>query len=853
MKEQSEESEFSSEDEFPPKKKGRTELASIITKEKFKVALGLLLNNRERRARQCGRALLMEMADDCVREAHELGKECSERSISFSTLAKSKKDSAALRAMQALPFAVESRRRFDPKRAAAMVTFILGPQCVRLVSWCDRKISTGDVIHVVPGLMRCGTINMLYDRYVAYCLSQGVENLKRTSFQKVVKALTVCNSGSVQSLSYVYVERVRHVHDTLLALVDDFSESVEAAAQMKRKLEVTTACLKTCTDLDTSLCPSPESCAVHNSKYALGQWNSEPAIGPLGPCGMIGKIFETWNDMYNMVERSSRHRELLRKAKLVLLRNRNLWFEYIAHLVRCRHQKEFLAGLHDLHIADPKVAVCILDFKMKLETRKFREDQRDHFGKRGMSFHGVAMHYMHTWFYFAQFAGNSSKQDVGMTASMVESFLHQIRDIMAFDRIERVILQSDQARNYGSPNLLYAIAAMNRLNSERELNLPHVDMLVHSEVQEGHGFCDSFFAVAGSAIRRIVDEGNTELQLRTPKDAVNILHTAISRGSLNRTTAELVDIDLTLARRLQQGLRGAAKGTYMQAEFGHTSEEFAIVCRRLSADPMFDKFAVRYTEALQPATHEAETADKDESRLPFSQARRSKSMAAMIADLDPNESGKGPSQSRVLPGQKRDVISYCTEEGVRRIEHGEIQTITRHNCHRILAGLEKDEGVDMNPCVAVELHEGHAIEEIADDEEDADEEQESLDADELGPQSPPGNPIDPAAFLAARFQYGWARRQPRSHAKRGRPTKDEGENDELDLELGPIDAQVRRILHEFFEEGASGHKVSGGEAIERLLTHHSMRLWMLPTDTTINAFMSSQKACRKAVPTAEIR
>jgi len=183
-----------------------------LLEEKITEALRMLLANSGKEEKRLGRALLMHICSKSVREAHRLALRCANRSISFSTLEQSKADVDALCALCPLPRPVSKRRHYDVDLAREMVDFILSDKCVRIVSWSDRKVIVGGVAHVVPGLIRISTINELWRRYCVEVDRDGAGSLGRTTFQSAVKALTVHNPGSAQSLSYVYTEHVPGSH-----------------------------------------------------------------------------------------------------------------------------------------------------------------------------------------------------------------------------------------------------------------------------------------------------------------------------------------------------------------------------------------------------------------------------------------------------------------------------------------------------------------------------------------------------------------------------------------------------------------------------------------------------------------
>ena len=59
---------------------------------------------------------------------------------------------------------------------------------------------------------------------------------------------------------------------------------------------------------------------------------------------------------------------------------------YIAHLVRGKYQR--MQFMHEIDRLETGKAVVVCDYMMKLLLEKFREPQRDWFGKKGVSVHG---------------------------------------------------------------------------------------------------------------------------------------------------------------------------------------------------------------------------------------------------------------------------------------------------------------------------------------------------------------------------------------------------------------------------------------------------------------------------------
>lgn len=65
----------------------------------------------------------------------------------------------------------------------------------------------------------------------------------------------------------------------------------------------------------------------------------------------------------------------------------NTHWDYVSYLLRTKHQADYYQ--HVLKNLKPGKFVVVVDYKMKLELgKRTRENQRDSYGKRGISLHG---------------------------------------------------------------------------------------------------------------------------------------------------------------------------------------------------------------------------------------------------------------------------------------------------------------------------------------------------------------------------------------------------------------------------------------------------------------------------------
>lgn len=179
--------------------------------------------------------------------------------------------------------------------------------------------------------------------------------------------------------------------------------------------------------------------------------------------------------------------------------------------------------------------LLLMDFKMKFEPVVYTEKTVDFFGKRGLSWHGVVAIYSDgtggiKHLYIDQIVGNNSKQDKISVLSMYDAALARVK--RNIPTVERVFVLSDNARCY--QNHLLPIMIHFFITKGHSLSL---EILLHSETQDGKLLVDTHFAVAMMHVCRYVDKGNS---VKTPSQLVTAIN---SDGGVANTVADLVYID----------------------------------------------------------------------------------------------------------------------------------------------------------------------------------------------------------------------------------------------------------------------------------------------------------------------
>ena len=141
-----------------------------------------------------------------------------------------------------------------------------------------------------------------------------------------------------------------------------------------------------------------------------------------------------------------------------------------------------------------KHALVVINWKMKFESMSARGTSQEHFGKRGIAWHGCLLKFFRYEegsavrynIYADQIMEGSNKQDSLAVASTIEAFLYQIHEELSF--LEEITLQSDNAGCYQSKDLLLVIALISALSPIK------VTRFIHTETQDGKGDIDAHFA-----------------------------------------------------------------------------------------------------------------------------------------------------------------------------------------------------------------------------------------------------------------------------------------------------------------------------------------------------------------------
>lgn len=156
----------------------------------------------------------------------------------------------------------------------------------------------------------------------------------------------------------------------------------------------------------------------------------------------------------------------------------------------------------------------VLDFKMKLDPMYYREKTVEHYGKRGISWHGAMVQYFTICaegtssdsrpqdyrLYFDHISDGDNKQDRNYVVSMIEAVMLRLREDLP--HIKTITLQSDNATCYQNALVVLVLPFLSVTHGIQ------VSQFIHTETQDGKSVLDAYFARSMGVLKMWLKEGN---------------------------------------------------------------------------------------------------------------------------------------------------------------------------------------------------------------------------------------------------------------------------------------------------------------------------------------------------------
>jgi hypothetical protein len=476
--------------------------------------------------------------------------------MSRDTYTNARKDYELLRRDGKIPTVVRSRARFNASAVDSCISHILSFANVSYLSWGTKKIRLNGVRHDAPSLLRKKPISVIYRDYL---LENGVHEdevtrdhvgqragcVSRASFYRIIKMLT---NGELQVRSCVdYVagflvydafDQLREIIQKLLPEICDVYES---------KLEAVMAWLK----YAHAGSSQHSDCPRHLIKFGLSKPARSTVSSPVtcAACRSLHKLFVHLKQLIAQVDAHPsalqvvsdiEHKIQLFMGHRLRVVNQQLAFE---NLISSMEEDATINAVDIDRYDKLDAALIVIDFKMKAEPIYYREKTSDHFGKRGMSWHGVLVRYweyvmvlngtaykkMESRLYYDHISSGDNKQDKVAVLSMIEAAIMAIkRDL---PHIRRITVQSDNASSYQNASVIIFLPLIGVAHGIT------VERFLHTETQDGKSMLDAHFGQATRKIWRYVQQGHNCV---TPSQLVFALS---SDGGLPNCLSELIEYD----------------------------------------------------------------------------------------------------------------------------------------------------------------------------------------------------------------------------------------------------------------------------------------------------------------------
>ena len=217
-----------------------------------------------------------------------------------------------------------------------------------------------------------------------------------------------------------------------------------------------------------------------------------------------------------------------------------------AHLLRSINQDE--AGLDTIEALNKTSIWLVEDWAMKFLPRKYRESQKDWFGKRGLSWHitvaarrasdheQLEMTFTHVF--------QSCSQDSYAVLAIMSDVVGKLKNIMP--NLKTVFYRQDNARCYRSGPTIVGASLVSKLHG---VTIKHMDF---SDPQGGKGACDRKAANIKTHLKVHLSQGN---DVETAHQMVNAMRSSAGVHGLSVTLCESLQ---TPDNQIQVKLKGVS-------------------------------------------------------------------------------------------------------------------------------------------------------------------------------------------------------------------------------------------------------------------------------------------------------
>ena len=462
------------------------------------------------------------------------------------------------------------------------VDFILSDQNISSVSWGSKTVLSQSIGEItLPKLTRKCEVSQMYRKYKELTIND-TDRLKVTSFYTISNVLTTNDEAMLQSIDYVSGLLGNETCETLQDIVDKL-----VPTNLHRKCtNYITIAKNFIKNQFKNQIMQEDDCCFHSLQYALCKdmplrenTNDNACKFPFYVCDYIKFLVNqsddhtstssTTTENSNINLSSARTNEttatndginqpteipenVREDATNVIDAIKEKFRLFLSHQARCQCQSVAISSIEDeikelCSKSNGKVikALIIMDFKMKFESRSSRETTVEHYGKRGIGWHGFAVIFYllgdsgepyKNIIYFDQILSDDNAQDALTVVGLLEIMISTI--ISELPYIKEAVVTSDNASCYQNHFVTFMMALLNKKFNGQFF----IESFQHSETQDGKSLLDAHFATSNRHLVTFMKtwRDNRVTRINTAK---GLSHALSFNIGLKNSIIQLIELD----------------------------------------------------------------------------------------------------------------------------------------------------------------------------------------------------------------------------------------------------------------------------------------------------------------------
>ena len=468
---------------------------------------------------------------------------------------------------------IRTERSFSQHDTTAIhkaVEFLLSEDCVVPLSYGHRDVQlTNKEVYSLPNLQRKLPRKDIVKDYYNYT-ENDPKQIKKSTLHKLLNLITAYDQSVLSSVDYVSTILVDSTSERLQAIIDTC-----LSHEKDKHTTVTNLVTKASHFLKHKYANHVEqnndTICFHGLEYGLSKGSSHGTDvrhnSNCSACKFPFRMLQMLEGFVKLPETPVDDDVKLNASK-VIGDTRHKYKLFMGHVCRLRSQTRAIEAILD-ELSKQCIqskgsfvrGVMIMDFKMKFEVLSSRESSLEHFGKRGIGWHGCALvYYLYEVIdddgnygpkeyrvYIDQILEGSNRQDGAAVLGLLEAALTSITTELPF--VEEIILQSDNAKSYQNHFLTIGIHLLNIQFRNRIF----VCQYVHTETQGGKTIVDSHFGNCRRKLDMYMKEkkSNIVTRISSPKGLAMAL---AYKGGLKISIVQLVELDLDRLEYTQKKL-----------------------------------------------------------------------------------------------------------------------------------------------------------------------------------------------------------------------------------------------------------------------------------------------------------